>query len=322
MELRDCRVLVTPTTFGKHNPGLRRELEGQVGEVRYSAFGRPLTAVEVREAIQGCHGYIAGLDVIDREALAAADELRVIARYGVGVSNVDLKAALARGIVVTNTPQANTASVAELAIGLMLSAARAIPQMHQRMHNGEWPRHTGFALAGKTVGIVGLGAIGREVAKRLGPWSVRLLGYDPYAGDAAAQLGVELVTLHALLAESDVVSLHVPATEETRHMIRAESLALMKPGAILVNTARGELIDQTALAEALSRGQLAAAALDTFEKEPPALGDPLFQFAQVVTTPHAGAHTDAAVEAMGWGALRDCLAVLKGEEPAHRVLVS
>lgn len=321
MNLKHCRVLVTPTTFGKNNPDLCRTLEAEVGEVRYNPFSRPLSAAEVKEAVQGCQGYIAGLDSIDSEALSGADGLRVIARYGVGVSNVDLRVAEARGIVVTNTPRANTASVAELTIGLMLSAARAIPQLNHRVHNGEWPRHTGFSLSGKTIGLVGLGAIGREVAMRLNAWSVRLLAYDPYAGSEAASLQVQLVSLEKLLAESDVVTLHVPATPETYHMIGARSLAAMKRGAILVNTARGELIDHAELVRALTSGQLSAAALDTFEREPPVKDDPLFKLPQVVTTPHSGAHTDAAVEAMGWGALHDCLAVLKGEEPTNRVPV-
>ncbi len=269
----------------------------------------------------GVDGFIAGVDEIDAAALAAADRLKVIARYGVGVDNVDLDAAQARGIVVTNTPGANSVSVAELAVGLMLALARHIPEAVAATRQGAWPRLPGVSLRGKTVGLVGFGAIGREVARRLGGFDCRLLAYDPYAtAETARSLGVGLIELPQLLAEADVVSLHLPVTPETRRIVDDAFLAQMKPGALLVNTARGELVDEAALARSLESGRLAGAALDVLVQEPPAPDHPLLGLKQVLVTPHAGAHADDAMNAMGRMAMAECLSVLEGKTPAFRVV--
>ena len=167
MNLKECRLLVTPTSYGKNDPRLKSDLEAQVAEVIYNPTGKPLASAEVAALLPGVDGYIAGLDQIDAAALAAADRLKVIARYGVGVDKVDLQAARARGIVVTNTPGANSVSVAELALALMLALARQIPQAVEAVRGGSWPRYAGLSLEGKTVGILGLGAIGRQLARRL-----------------------------------------------------------------------------------------------------------------------------------------------------------
>lgn len=319
-DLKACRVLVTPTSYGKNDPQLRRELEAVVGEVVYNPFERPLTSPEVRNLLPGCDGYIAGLDQIDRAALQAADQLKVIARYGVGVDRVDLAAAADKSIVVTNTPLANAISVAELTIGLMLALARSIPALVTETRAGGWPRTAGVTLEGKTVGLIGLGAIGKQVARRLRAFECALIAHDP-APDAefAAANSVELATLDQVISRADFLSLHCPLLPTTHGMVNASFLARTKPGAFLVNTARGELIDQTALLDALQSGHLRGAALDAFAQEPPAKDDPLLALPQVIVTPHCGAHTDGATNAMGWGALRDCLAVLRGEKPAYPV---
>lgn len=158
--LKDCRVLVTPTSYGKNDPALRTELEAAAGEVIYNTTGRPYTAAELVALIPSIDGYIAGLDVIDRSVIEAASQLRVIARYGVGVDAIDLEAARQKGIIVTNTPTANSSSVAELTIGLMLSLARNIPAASQATRAGEWPRQLGLSLEGKVIGLVGFGAVG------------------------------------------------------------------------------------------------------------------------------------------------------------------
>jgi D-3-phosphoglycerate dehydrogenase len=296
-------------------------LEEAVGRVIYNPYGRPLTAVELGELLPGCDGYIAGTDEISRAALISADRLRVIARYGVGVDNIDLQAAQERGIVVTNTPGANSVSAAELTIGLLLSLARSIPLAHERTRAGEWPRLEGVSLEGKVVGLLGFGAIGRQVARRLRGFDCTVIAYDPVAD---ATLGLEygaiLCSEDRVIAESDFLSLHVPLLPTTRRMVSASFLRRMKPGAFLVNTARGELIDEQALWEALTTGHLRGAALDAFCKEPPDKGHPLLSLPQVIVTPHMGAHTDSAISAMGRQALRDCLAVLRGEAPANRVV--
>ncbi len=321
MDLKQCRLLVTPTSYGKSDPGLRTELVALCGEVIFNDTGKPLRAAEVARLLPGVDGYIAGVDEITAEALAAADRLKVIARYGVGVDQVDLEAARARGIVVTNTPGANAVSVAELAIGLMLALARHIPEAVAATRAGAWPRLAGVSLRGKTVGLVGLGAIGREVARRLAGFDCRVLACDPCAdAETARALGVEPVPLPDLLARADFVSLHVPVTPETRRMMDERALAQMKRGAYLINTARGELIDEDALARSLASGHLAGAALDVLCQEPPPPGHPLLGLPGVLITPHAGAHADDAMNAMGRMAMTDCLRVLQGLEPLHRVV--
>src|SRR5690606_6550140 len=223
--LADCHVLVTPTSYGRHDERLRAKLESCVGRVTYNRTGRPLSSAQLAALLPGVDGFSAGLDVVDAAALAAADSLRVIARYGVGVDNVDLQAAAARGIVVTNTPGANAASVAELTVAFLLLLARPVMAAAAATRAGEWPRTSGLSLAGKTIGLVGLGAIGREVARRLVGFDCRLLAYDVAPDTAfAREHGVTIVTLEQLLAQSDFVSLHAPLLPSTRNMVDAAFL--------------------------------------------------------------------------------------------------
>ncbi len=319
--LKSCRVLVTSRSYAQNDPQLRTELESTVGDVVYSPADHPLSSSEVKDLLPGCHGYIAGLDVIDRTALEAADQLKVIARYGVGVDRVDLDAAAEMGIVVTNTPGANAASVAELTVGLMLSLTRSIPNANAAVKAGEWPRLAGMSLKGKTVGLLGLGAIGKQVARRLRGFGCIILAYDPMADTVFSEAyDVQLRPQHQVISQADLLSLHLPVLPETRGMVDAAFLSQMKPAAFFINTARGELVDEGALLEALQRGHLRGAALDAFREEPPGPDNPLLALPQVIATPHTGAHTDGATNAMGWMALRDCLAVLRGQEPAYRVV--
>jgi D-3-phosphoglycerate dehydrogenase len=321
MDLKKCCLLVTPTSYGKHDARLKTELENLVGQVIYNPTGKPLSSAEVARLLPGVDGYIAGLDGIDRAALQCADRLKVIARYGVGVDSVDLQAAQEKNIIVTNTPGANSVSVAELTLALMLALARQIPEAVAATHQGRFPRLSGFSLEGKTIGIVGLGAIGKQLARRLAGFDCRLLAYEPYPDVAfAREYRVELVEMDALLSQSDFVSLHLPVLPETRGMVDARFLARMKKGAYLVNTARGELVDEAALLAALQSGQLKGAALDALAQEPPDPAHPLLALTQVIATPHLGAQTDGSTNSMGWMAFQDCLAVLRGEEPAHRVV--
>jgi phosphoglycerate dehydrogenase-like enzyme len=203
----------------------------------------------------------------------------------------------------------------------MISLARMIPLANQETRAGKPPRIQGVSLEGKVVGLLGLGAIGKLVARRLQGFDCTVLAYDPAVDAAAAQeVGAVLCSQEEVVTKSDFLSLHVPVLPETRGMVNASFLAQMKPGAFLINTARGELIDEAALLAALQSGHLRGAALDAFAQEPPSEDNPLFSLPQVIATPHMGAHTDGATNAMGWGALRDCLAVLRGEEPIHRVV--
>ncbi|MFN8449887.1 MAG: phosphoglycerate dehydrogenase [Anaerolineae bacterium] len=319
--LKECRVLVTATSYAMNDPTLRTDLEAAVGEVVYNPTEHPLTAHELAALVGGIDGMIAGLDEINHEVIDAADKLQIIARYGVGLDRVDLEAARRKGIVVTNTPGANATSVAELTVGLMIALARHIPEANRRTKQGEWPRLKGILLCGKTVGLLGLGSIGHRVAQALTGFDCRVIGYDPVVGvDEAAAAGVTWMERDEVIRRADFLSLHMPLVPATENLFDRERIALMKDGAYLVNTARSELIDEAALIEALRSGKIAGVALDTFRHEPPGADHPLLQFEQVIATPHTGAHSDDAVNAMGRLALHDCLAVLRGEAPQYRIV--
>jgi D-3-phosphoglycerate dehydrogenase / 2-oxoglutarate reductase len=248
-------------------------------------------ALVVRSAVQ-----------VTADVLAKAPKLRVIGRAGVGTDNVDLEAATAAGVLVMNTPGGNAASVAEHAVALMLAMARHIPQANSSTRSGKWEKKKflGSELRGKTLGIVGLGSIGREVVKRARAFEMRILARDPYVtSQIAHDLGVELVPLDELYTESDYITLHVSLTPETERMLSHGAFAKMKTGVRIVNCARGELIDDAALREAIQSGQVAGAALDVFSTEPPPAGYPLFALDPVVATPHIGGSTEEAQEIVG-----------------------
>ncbi len=318
--LKDCNVLVTATSYGKNDPSLFSHLQERVGNVVYNTTGKPLDSKQLQALLPGMDGYIAGLDCIDREAIQSADQLRVIARYGVGVDSVDLAIAKQRGIVVTNTPGANSVSVAELAVAMMLALARNLVSATQATKAGQWPRLNGVSLESKTVGILGFGSIGRNVAKRLCGFDCTILAYDPLLPEGPGDYGVQLVSQDEVIGQAEFLSLHCPLTETNRGMVNHDFLARMKPGAFLINTARGELIDEEALLRALQQGRLNGAALDVFARQPPDPNNPLLALPQVIATPHTGAHSDSATNGMGWGALVNLLAVLQGEEPLNRVI--
>ncbi|HEX7432376.1 MAG TPA: NAD(P)-dependent oxidoreductase, partial [Anaerolineaceae bacterium] len=212
-------------------------------------------------------------------------------------------------------------SVAELTVGFILALARQIPEACGITRQGGWPRLNGLSLEEKVVGLIGFGAIGKQVARRLAGFDCHILAYDPFPDLGAAQkLGVELIPLEQLLGLADFVSLNLPLLAETRGMVNVDFLAKMKPGSHLINTSRGELIDEQALLQALNSGRLRGAAIDVFTIEPPGADNPLFALPQVIVTPHCGAHTDGAINNMGRMSLHDCLAVLRGEEPRYRVV--
>jgi D-3-phosphoglycerate dehydrogenase len=239
---------------------------------------------------------------VTREVLEKAGRLRVIGRAGVGVDNVDLAAATAAGVLVMNTPGGNAVSVAEHTIALMLALARSIPQASASTRAGKWEKKKflGNELRGKTLGILGLGSIGREVVRRARAFEMRILASDPYVNpETAADLGVELVEAARLYAESDYLTLHVALTPETRGMLNRRAFEQMKPGIRIVNCARGELMDQEALSEALESGRVAGAALDVFQPEPPPADFPLFRFESLIATPHIAGSTEEAQEIVG-----------------------
>lgn len=257
---------------------------------------------EFREHLAEAHGMLVRSAVkVTKDVFEAAPNLKVVGRAGVGVDNVDIAEATSRGVVVMNTPGGNAIAVAEHTIALMLALARNIPAATASTTSGKWEKKKflGNEIQGKTLGIVGLGNIGMQVARRAKPFGVTVVAYDPFiSSDAAKDRGVELVELNELYRRSDYVSLHVAATDETRGMINAESIAKMKDGVRIVNCARGELISTADLDAALENGKVAGAGLDVFETEPPG-ESPLFRHANVIGTPHIGGSTEEAQEVVG-----------------------
>jgi D-3-phosphoglycerate dehydrogenase / 2-oxoglutarate reductase len=252
---------------------------------------------------------------VDAEAIAAAPRLKVIARAGVGLDNVDVKAATQAGVMVVNAPTSNIVSAAELAIGLLLASARNIVPANAALHRGEWKRskYTGVELADKVVGIIGLGRIGILVAQRLSAFGVRLVAYDPYVQPArAAQLGVRMMSLDDVLAEADFLTVHLPKTPETVGLIGEDALRKVKPTVHIINAARGGIIDEAALYAAMVEGRVAGAGLDVYAKEP-CTDSPLFTLENVVATPHLGASTDEAQEKAGIAVARSVRLALAGE---------
>lgn len=312
--LRDCVVVVTPRSFGMHDAGLRRELEQEVGEVRYRPG--PLAAPELAEVVADADGLLAGLDEISADVFAHAPRLRVVARYGVGVDQVDLDAAARHGVTVTVTPGANANAVAELTIALVFALARPLVEGRDRVRAGEWPALRGVELAARTLGLLGLGRIGSLVAAKAATLGLRVLAHDPFVAESDVAV---LVPLETLAAESDFLSLHAPLTDGTRGVVGRALLERLKPGAALVNTARGELVDESALLWALDEGPLRAAALDVLASEPPPPDHPLLGRDDVLVTPHIGPHTAEATTAMGRVALDELLAVLSGRTPRFPV---
>lgn len=309
------KLLITPTSFTKpENAQARALAESFADEIVYNDLGVPLQGDDLLARLTGVDGYIAGLDCISADVVERMpDTLRVISRYGVGVDRVDLTACKRRGITVTNTPGANSTAVCELAFALMLCTARGIPQLHCAVEQGEWPRASGMELSGKVLGIVGMGAIGKRLATRAQAFDMQVCAFDPFFDEAfAAEHGIRRMELDELISSSDVVSLHVPLTQETRHLLNASRIASMRPGSILINTARGGLIDEQAAADALTSGHLRGVGLDAFEQEPPQ-DSPLIGLPGVVLTPHTGAHTAEAVGRMGMLSVENAIAVLRGE---------
>jgi len=252
---------------------------------------------------------------VDAEAIAAAPKLKVVARAGVGLDNVDIKAATEAGVMVVNAPTSNIISAAELTIGHLLSIARHIPAANASLAAGEWKRskYTGAELYEKTVGIIGLGRIGALITTRLQAFGMNVVAYDPYVtASRAQQMGVQLLSLDELLAQSDFITIHMPKTPETTGMIGAAQLKKMKKTAYIVNVARGGLIDEDALADALSKNVIAGAGLDVFVNEPPT-GSKLLGLPNIVVTPHLGASTDEAQEKAGVSVARSVRLALGGE---------
>ncbi|KQR18738.1 phosphoglycerate dehydrogenase [Deinococcus sp. Leaf326] len=270
--------------------------------------------------LDGVSGAIIANEPFTDRVLAAAPELKVISRTGVGFDSIDVAAATRHGIVVCNTPNVNRYAVAEWTLAMMLGCARHTAKNWAEMNAGGFKRYEGTELHGKTLGLAGLGGIGKEVAKRAHAFGMTLLAYEEYRdAEFAAQYGVTYVDLDALIEQSDYLSLHIPLNANTRHFINAERLQRMKPSACLINTARGGVVDTVALADALRQGTIAAAALDVFEEEPLPAGSHLHGLDNLLMSPHVGGVTTEARDNSGRRAAENLIRTLKGEGPVTPV---
>ena len=313
-------VAVTDHVFA-HLDVERELLESGGWELRFTSNARSVD--EVRAATAGAVGVLNCYAPMPAEVIASLDRCRVIARYGIGLDTIDLPAATAKGIVVTNVPDYCIDEVSDHAMALMLSIARGVVRLDRSVHAGSWspadarPLHR---IPGRTLGLVGFGRIARRVAVKAAAFGFRIVATDPFVpGDAMRDAGVEPRELGALLSESDVVSIHAPLTDTSRYLIGAPELARMKQGAILVNTSRGGLVDTAALRDALASGSLGGAGLDVLETEPLDIDDPLLRRSDVVLTPHASFYSEESVAELQRKAAEQVVAALSGDRPPYAV---
>ena len=312
-------VLVASRSFGKNCPEVLDEMQAAGCVFMPNDLDRAPTEAELIARISEADVLISGTEPVTARVLAAAPRLKVISKHGVGYENIDLEAARARNIPVAIAGGAIADSVADMALALLLALARQIPQGDASVRAGAWKRFVGPELAGKTLGIVGLGQIGKGVCRRAKGFGLRVVAYDTYQDNAfAASWGVSYLPLAELLAQADFISLHAPVTAETRHLMGPAQLARMKPSAYLINTARGELVDESALYEALKQGRLAGAASDVFIQEPPG-EHPLLTLPNFIATPHSAGQTPEGLRRMGEITAENALRVLRGEAPLYRV---
>lgn len=303
-------VAISTSSFGKESPAPLQKLMAAGFEVRPNPHGRTLTADEARAHLAGVIGLVAGTEKLTGDLLRELPELKVISRVGTGMDNVDITAAKGLGIAVHNTPDAHVDAVAELTMAGLMSLLRCVPASDASIRAGGFDKPMGRLLRGKTVGLIGFGKVARALARLLAPWGVTLVATDVTREDtAAAAVGARYVELAELLATSDVVSLHLPYAKTAHHLIGAAQLAAMKPDAIVVNTARGGLIDEAALVAHLEGHPKAGAYLDCFEKEPYA-GGPLAKCKNVVLTSHIGSYAREARVRMETEAVDNLLKVL------------
>jgi len=315
------KILVTPTSIGPNSDGpAMKKLRAFAESLVFNQEGRPLTEDELIPLLEGCDGCIAGLDRFTAKAIESAPKLKVISRYGTGVDRVDLAAAKARNVVVCNTPGANSQAVADLTFGMFLSLARRLPVLDKKTREGQWPRSIGVELQGKTLGLLGLGAVGKAVARRAAGFSMKIIAHDPFVDKAQAEAnGVLMADFDAVVRAADFLSLHMPLTEQTRYVISADAMKSMKKGAFIVNTSRGGLIDETAAYDLLKEGRLGGLGLDVYETEPPPRGSPLFELENVVVTPHTAARTAEATQAMADMSVQNLIEELSGRSCGNAV---
>ncbi|RLG94977.1 hypothetical protein DRO37_03840 [Candidatus Bathyarchaeota archaeon] len=315
--MRDERVFITePLPFAEEAVKVLKEyVDVEVSSVFYH--------IVPPEKLRGCIGVLAGDSIINKHSLSEADELRIIQKTGAGVNTIDLEECSRRGIYVCNLPGVNAIDVAEYVVGAMISALRGFFRMDRAARRAAWderPNLIGERLSGKTVGIIGFGNIGRKVAYLLRPFSVKILAYDPYVDeDAFRQFNAVRVDLERLLRESDIVTIHAPLTDETKGLIGREELEMMKPTAILINAARGPIVDESALYQTLKNHRIKFAVIDVWSEEPLKPGNPIFELDNVQLSIHTASWTRQAFQETMRLSAENVLRVIKGEKPLNVV---
>ena len=310
------KVLVTATNYSTYCSAAKALLEENGVEVIENPYGRPMTRDELLTVVGDIDGAVVGVDTWNEKIFAHAPKLRAMARFGVGVDNIDLAAAKAHGIQVTNAKGMNSNPVAELTVGLILSTLRNVPAFNASIREGKWDRFMGRDLAGMTVGLLGFGDIAQRVAKKLSGFDVSICAYDLYPNlEKARELNVEMVSMEEALHRADVVCMHLPSLPSTHQIMDAQTFGMMKDGSYFINTARGALVDETALAQALRSGKLTAAAIDVFGQEPVRRDNPLFALPNLFATPHTAAETYDTYHNVGLATARQLLDVFAGKKP-------
>jgi len=310
------KVLITTPTFARYSPSALQLLQNAGLEVIRTPQAVAAEADVLKCIDNDVVAIIAGLEQITKAVIASAPSLKVVAKHGIGVDNIDLDAAKARGIRVVNAPGTNAEAVADLVFGLMICTARRLPDAAARLRAGEWPRMIGRQVWGATLGIVGLGMIGKAVARRAHGFNMKVLAYDPYFDQEFARSNdIQQASLDEILTQSDFVTLHMPYSEETKNLISEKEFKKMKPSAFLINAARGGVVDEAALLQALSNKTILGAAIDAFSKEPPPVDSPFLNLPNVVCTPHMGAYTEEALQLTSEFAAKTVLEVLAGNKP-------
>lgn len=315
------RVVITTSALF-HTDGPHLELLTRAGfEIGFPQRPEMQVASATIEGLADADAVLAGSDLYSDEVFASLPKLRVVSRMGVGYDLVDTHSATRHGVVVTITPQGNHAGVAEHAVALMLAVARGIVQNDHDVRSGKWPKPQLVPLRGKTLGLVGLGRIGRSLAARAIALGLNVVACDPLVDEAAARsTGIRLTSFDELLANSDFVSLHAPLTDATRGLINSSTLVRMRPGSFLINTARGGLVVEADLVEALQSGHLAGAALDVFVTEPPPADHPLFSLPNVVLTSHVAAGDAQSIHDMAMGAAQNIIDLYEGRWPSDSLI--
>ena len=313
------KILITPRSFASFSDKSLKMFTERGYEIKRNNTGRPYEKEEMLKLIRDIDGIIIGIDELSAEIIEGADTLKVISKYGIGLDNIDINTATNKKIIVTSTPTANVDAVADLAFGLILSLARRIPEADKKTKSGKWEKIIGKSVWEKTLGVIGLGKISRQVVKRAIGFEMNILAFDIVKDKKFVQkYGIKYVNLEKLLRKSDYITIHIPLNDATRGMISYEELEKMKKNAFLINTSRGGIVDEEALYDALRNNKLRGAALDVYNNEP-LRESPLKELDNMIMTPHIGAYTEEAIENMSIQAAQNLIDVLEGREPQNRV---